>query len=222
MKSNRLSPAGCHIRISANCNLTPLLCFLFHVAFITGNIYNQLCTYRGRPVDHLRQLLDASPQKIEKREDMNRICIFYIVVMFVLAAAGCSAPDQYPWIPWHDFQGHCTLKLNIAVETVPDGAEVLVDGDRKGTTPCSFVYEATQYIRGEKRGLPRPEEKNPVFETRETEFLGETVLEIVLSKQGFKPVSKALILEDYFLSDSLDHRNTYEKSLKLSYKLKEE
>jgi len=160
-------------------------------------------------------------KNIEKREDMNRICILYVALMLILATAGCSAPDQYPWIPWYDFQGHCTLKLNISVETAPEGAEVLIDGDIKGITPCSFVYEATQYIRGEKRGLPRPVEKSPVFETRDTEFLGENEIEIILSKQGFKPVSKTLILEDYFLSDSLDHRNTYERSLKLSYKLKE-
>ncbi|HHO75051.1 MAG TPA: PEGA domain-containing protein, partial [Deltaproteobacteria bacterium] len=159
---------------------------------------------------------------IYKRDSMNRRCIYFAVIMLVLTAAGCTAPDEYKWIPWYEFRGHCYLKLHISVESLPDEAEVFIDGVSKGTTPCSFVYESTRYIKGEKRKLPMPDGGSSFFETRETGFLGETEIEIKITKQGFKPVNKTLILEDYFLSDSLDHKKIYEKSLKLSYTLKKQ
>lgn len=153
---------------------------------------------------------------------MKRTCNFFIFIMLILTVSGCSAPEKYKWIPWYEFRGHCYLKLHISVESLPDGAEVFVDGVEKGITPCSYIYESTRYIQGEKRELPMPEDGSSFFETRETEFLGETEIEIKITKQGFKPVNKTFILEDYFLSDSLDHKRIYEKSLKLSYDLKKQ
>ena len=153
---------------------------------------------------------------------MKRLVIFSIFCALSLIIGGCSAPDQYPWIPWYTFRGHCYLKMNIAVSSLPDQAEVFVNGDYKGVTPHSLVYETASYIAGEKRKLPAAINSNAQFETRDTEFLEKTTIEIMVVKQGYKPMEKTIIIEDNFPSDTLDHERRYEKSIRLTYYLKEQ
>lgn len=153
---------------------------------------------------------------------MKRLVIFSIFCALSLIIGGCSAPDQYPWIPWYTFRGHCYLKMNIAVSSLPDQAEVFVNGDYKGVTPYSLVYETISYIAGEKRKLPASLDGNAQFETRDTQFLEKTPIEIMVVKQGYKPMKKIIIMEDNFPSEVLDHERRYEKSMRLTYYLKEQ
>ncbi len=147
--------------------------------------------------------------------------IFILCAAFLMICS-CSAPDQYPWIPWYTFRGHCYLKMNITVSSLPAQAKVFVNGAYKGTTPHTFVYETAPYIAGEKRKLPAVQGGSVQFETRDTEFLEETNIEIMVVKQGYKPVKKTIIMEDNFPSDALDHEKKYGKSLRLTCYLKEQ
>ena len=153
---------------------------------------------------------------------MKKLTIFSILCAAFLMSGGCSAPDQYTWIPWYAFRGHCYLKMNIAVSSLPTEAKVFVNGVYKGTTPYTFVYETAPYIAGEKRKLPDFQDGSVQYETRDTKFLEETKIEIMVVKQGYKTRKKTIIMEDNFPSETLDHEKRYEKSLRLTYYLKEQ
>jgi hypothetical protein len=153
---------------------------------------------------------------------MRRLTILIILWAVFSVIGGCSAPDQYTWIPWYAFRGHCYLKMNITVSSLPGEAKVFINGAYQGTTPHTFVHEAASYIAGEKRKLPAVQDGSVRFETRDTEFLGETQIEIMVVMQGYKPMRKTIIMEDNFPSEALDHERRYEKSIRLTYYLREE
>ena len=153
---------------------------------------------------------------------MKRLTVSYILCAAFLIIGSCSAPDQYTWIPWYAFRGHCYLKMNIAVSSLPSEAKVFVNDVYKGTTPCTFVYETAPYIAGEKRKLPVPQDGSVQYETRNTEFLEETKIEIMVVKQGYKTMKETIIMEDNFPSDALDHERKYERSIRQTFYLKEQ
>ena len=167
-------------------------------------------------------LVQQSQKNIEKDKDMKKLLLFYILSSAALMIVGCSSPDQYEWIPWYTFRGHCYLELNIAVDSQPADAKVFINGCYKGNTPNSFVYESAPYIAGEKRKIPVPQNGSVRFETRDTEFLKKTKIEIMVMKQGYKSMKKTIIMEDNFPSDALDHEKKYEKSIRLTYSLKKQ
>jgi hypothetical protein len=159
------------------------------------------------------------------REDnnMNKVTNYLIfIIAGMLLLSGCSGPDQYEWIPWYKFRGYCYLKLNLRVDSQPADAKVFINGVYEGTTPYSFVYESAPHIAGEKRKLTMPQDGSIQYQTRKTQFLGESDIEIMVVKQGYKPRKKTITIEDYFRSDSLDHEQTYAKSIKLTYHLKKQ
>ena len=154
---------------------------------------------------------------------MNKVAkhlIFIITGIFLLS--GCSGPDQYEWIPWYQFRGYCYLKMNLTVDSQPADAKVFINGVYEGNTPYSFVHESAPHIAGDKRKLTMPQNGSIQYETRKTQFLEETQIEIKVVKQGYKPIIKTITIEDYFRVDSLDHEQTYEKSIKLTYELKKQ
>jgi hypothetical protein len=144
------------------------------------------------------------------------------IIAGILLLSGCSGPDQYEWIPWYQFRGYCYLKLNLSVDSQPQNAKVFINGVYEGNTPYSYVYESALHIAGEKRKLTMPQDGSIQYETRKTDFLGETQIEIMVVKQGYKPKSKIITIEDYFRSDSLDHEQSYNKSIKMTYHLKKQ
>lgn len=144
------------------------------------------------------------------------------IIAGILILSGCSGPDQYEWIPWYQFRGYCYLKLNIDIESQPSDAKVFINGVYEGITPYSYIFESAPHISGEKRKLTIPHDNSIQYETRKTKFLGETQIEIMVVKQGYKPEKKAITIEDYFRSDSLDHEQSYNKSIKMTYHLKKQ
>ena len=152
---------------------------------------------------------------------MRKLIILCILGSTFFMTGGCSAPDQYKWIPWYEFRGHCYLTMNITVDSLPAEAKVFVDGTDRGTTPYTLVLESAPYIAGEKRKLTIPQDGSILYATRMTKFLGKTKTEIMVVKDGYKPVKETITLEDYFRSDSLDHEKKYKKAVRLTYSLKE-
>ncbi len=145
-----------------------------------------------------------------------------VLIVLVLMLGGCSAPDQYGWIPWQDFRGHCALEMTITIDSQPPDAEVFVDGVYKGTTPYTLEYETSSYIAGQKRNQPQPNNVSRECETRNTRFLEETAIEIMVAKQGYQAMSTTIIAQDHFRSDSLRHGKRYEKAINLNYSLETE
>ena len=151
---------------------------------------------------------------------MNRIFIHLCTIVLLVVFIGCSAHDQYDWIPWYEFRGHCIVHSTVAVDSVPDNAAVFVNGVSKGTTPYSLDHETSLYIAGQKRDIPLPHDGGEQTETRNTRFLEETVMEIVVVKQGYEVLKRTILAEELFPSEKLRHGKTYEKDINLTFFLK--
>lgn len=79
------------------------------------------------------------------------------LVLVILAPAGCAAPVQEEdWTPWCEYRGYCRLRLNVQVDSRPQGAHVYVGEDLMGTTPCSLTLEGAPVITGQKQVIASP------------------------------------------------------------------
>ena len=129
--------------------------------------------------------------------------------------------NEEAWSPWCDFRGYCRLKLAVQVESKPSGAEVYLDHDFKGTTPCTVLLEAAPVIIGQKQIIVSPVGGSDRYFIRNSRYQGETPYTLWVMKDGYEPLSHTLIMEQIFPAEALLHDKLYEKSVTVTFELEE-
>lgn len=137
--------------------------------------------------------------------------------MLVMTAAGCETVDEQSWSPWCDYRGYCRLMLTLQVKSKPSAAEVYVGDELMGVTPCSFVLKANPVITGRKcrTGFPDNDKEDYIF--RDTKFESRTTCSLRLTKKGYEPLSKTLVIEDLFPPADVKHGEEYKKIVAVTF-----
>ncbi len=149
-----------------------------------------------------------------------RWCSALPVIMVFCLMPGCAGNTDDEWTPWYDWRGAVRLTLKIAVKSHPDGAQVFLDGEFQGTTPLVLDVEVPADVRGQGRDMRSLDEQGLRVQIVNTRFVNEHPLEIRLVKEGYKPVARSLVIEDYFSPDALEHNKHYRRTLEMDVGLK--
>ncbi|MGC9324206.1 MAG: hypothetical protein ACP5G0_05575 [Desulfomonilia bacterium] len=152
-------------------------------------------------------------------KDLVKGSLFLIMAAAMYLLGSCSGPSQYDWVTWYQWRGHCFTKLTVAVESDQPDSTVFVNDELRCSTPCSFELEAAPFVSGQERKLVSPSDGSISYETRNTEFESEHAFDIRVAKDGFKPLEETIVLEDFFESDTLRHKQHYTNKIKMTFHL---
>ena len=119
------------------------------------------------------------------------------------------------------FRGYCRLKLAVLVESKPSGAEVYLDHEFQGTTPCTVFLEAAPVITGQKQIIASPVDGSNRYVIRDSSYQGQTPYTLWVTKDGYEPLSHTLVMERIFPVEVLLHDKLYEKSVSVIFELEE-
>lgn len=142
-----------------------------------------------------------------------------IFIAVVLAAGGCATTtaDDESWAPWFEFRGYCRLQLTVHVKSLPEEAEVFLGNDFKGTTPCEVVIESMPCITGQKCKVSSPMDGRQKVLVRNTQFENHSTYTLWVMKKGLQPLSKTIVLENFFPSGALNHESEYKKAINMTF-----
>ena len=135
---------------------------------------------------------------------------------------GCSGPSQYDWVSWYQWRGNCYVKLIVEVTSDQADSSVTLNGEPRCTTPCTLEFEAAPFVSGQERRLISPTDGSVSHETRNTRFNSAHTQTIIVQKDGFRPVETTIVLEDFFVSDTLRHHEHYTRKIRMTFNLKTE
>ena len=147
-----------------------------------------------------------------------RLSILFLALS-LLAATGCAGPEEESWTPWCDYRGYCRLQLSVLVKSSPDGAQVYLGQELKGTTPCTLVLEAAPVITGQKQVVLSPVGGSTRYRIRDSRYQGQTSYTLWVTKDGYEPLSHTIVMEEVFPAEALLHDALYEKSVTMVFEL---
>lgn len=146
-----------------------------------------------------------------------------VLMAVMLAAGGCAVTaEDESWAPWYEFRGYCRLELTVHVKSLPEEAEVYLGNDFIGITPCEVLIESAPCITGEKCKVSSPIDGRKKVLVRNTQFEDRNVYTLWVLKKGLTPMSKTIVLENFFPSVSLDHESQYKKSITMTFSWKQD